>query len=154
MKKRAIVFAAITVLILTTAIICVLLASKQPTQIVTDGSQDQGLTFKISEVSPSGATVKYVQKNGDIKGELVITSFGIYLQEDYKYVLEINKMALLRDIPLQLDGGGTFEIDWTEAYDKLNPGEYYLQLSVYDETGDIMEQIYDHESYYIPFTLP
>lgn len=134
--------------------ILILLSLRQPKQIVTDGSQDQGLTFTITEISPTGAAVEYVQKKGDIKGELMIESFGIYLQEDYQYVLEVSKLELLQNIALQQNGSGSFIIDFARAYDPLKPGKYYLKLSVYDNVDDIMNPIYDHESYYIPFNLP
>lgn len=134
--------------------ILILLSLRQPKQIVTDGSQDQGLSFTITEISPIGATVDYEQKKGDIKGELVIESYGIYLQEDYQYVLEVNKSELLQNISLQQNSSGSFTIDFCKAYDPLKPGKYYLKLSVYDNVDDIMNPIYDHESYYIPFDLP
>ena len=134
--------------------ILILLSPRQPKQIVTDGSQDQGLTFTITEISPTGAAVEYVQKKGDIKGELMIESFGIYLQEDYQYVLEVNKSELLQNISLQQNSSGSFTIDFCKAYDPLKPGKYYLKLSVYDSVDDTMNPIYDHESYYIPFALP
>jgi len=134
--------------------VLILLSLRQPKQIVTDGSQDQGLTFTITEISPTGAAVEYVQEKGDIKGELMIESFGIYLQEDYQYVLEVNKLELLQNISLQQNGSGSFIIDFARAYDPLKPGKYYLKLSVYDNVDDIMNPIYDHESYYIPFNLP
>lgn len=141
-------------IIIAIVIILPLLFQSRTKQIVADGSQDLGLSFTIIEISPIGAAVEYVQKKGDIKGELIIGRFDIYLQEAYKPVLEINKLALVTDIPLQRDSSGSFEIDWTEAFDKLKPGEYYLRLSVYDMTNDIMEPYHHHESYYIPFTLP
>ena len=152
-KRIKLIFLSISIII-AIVIILSLLSLGQSKQIVTDGSQDQGLRFSITEVSPSGADIEYVQKKGDIEGELVIGRFGIYLQEDYKTVLELNKLALITQIPLQRNGNGSFEIDWTEAFDKLRPGEYYLRLSVYDMTYDIMEPYHDYESYYIPFTLP
>ena len=134
--------------------ILILLFLRQPKQIVADGSQDQGLSFTITEISPTGAAVEYVQKKGDIKGALMIESFGIYLQEDYQYVLEVNKSELLQNISLQQNGSGSFTIDFCKAYDPLKPGKYYLKLSVYDSVDDTMNPIYDHESYYIPFALP
>lgn len=134
--------------------ILILLSLRQPKQIVTDGSQNQGLSFTITEISPTGAAVEYVQKKGDIKGELMIESFGIYLQEDYQYVLEVSKLELLQNISLQQNGSGSFIIDFARAYDPLKPGKYYLKLSVYDNVDDIMNPIYDHESYFIPFNLP
>ena len=84
----------------------------------------------------------------------MIESFGIYLQEDYQYVLEVSKLELLQNISLQQNGSGSFIIDFARAYDPLKPGKYYLKLSVYDNIDDIMNPIYDHESYYIPFALP
>ena len=134
--------------------ILILLFLRQPKQIVADGSQDQGLSFTITEISPTGAAVEYVQKKGDIKGALMIESFGIYLQEDYQYVLEVNKSELLQNISLQQNSSGSFTIDFCKAYDPLKPGKYYLKLSVYDNVDDTMNPIYDHESYYIPFALP
>ena len=58
-----------------------------PSMVITDGSQDQGLSFRITQVSNTGATVEYVQKGGDVTGQLVIRHYGIYLQKDFKYVL-------------------------------------------------------------------
>ena len=151
-RLRPIIISISGIIALVTTLI--LLSLRQPKQIVTDGSQDQGLTFTITEISPTGAAVEYVQKKGDIKGELMIESFGIYLQEDYQYVLEVSKLELLQNISLQQNGSGSFIIDFARAYDPLKPGKYYLKLSVYDNVDDIMNPIYDHESYYIPFNLP
>lgn len=151
-RLRPIIISISGIIALVTTLI--LLSLRQPKQIVTDGSQDQGLTFTITEISPTGAAVEYVQKKGDIKGELMIESFGIYLQEDYQYVLEVSKLELLQNISLQQNGSGSFIIDFARAYDPLKPGKYYLKLSVYDNIDDIMNPIYDHESYYIPFDLP
>lgn len=151
-RLRPIIISISGIIALVTTLI--LLSLRQPKQIVTDGSQDQGLTFTITEISPTGAAVEYVQKKGDIKGELMIESFGIYLQEDYQYVLEVSKLELLQNISLQQNGSGSFIIDFARAYDPLKPGKYYLKLSVYDIVDDIMNPIYDHESYYIPFNLP
>lgn len=152
-KRIKLIFLSIFIII-AIVIILPLLSLRQSKQIVADGSQDQGLRFSITEVSPSGAAIEYVQKKGDIEGELIIRRFDIYLQEDYKAVLEINRSAHTTEIPLQRNSSGSFEIEWTEAFDKLKPGEYYLRLSVYDMTYDIMEPYHDFESYYIPFTLP
>jgi len=152
-KRIKLIFLSVLTII-SIVIILPLLSLRRSKQIVTDRSQDQGLTFTITEISPTGAAVEYVQKKGDIKGALVIESYGIYLQEDYQYVLEVNKLELLQNIPLQQNGSGSFIIDFARAYDPLKPGKYYLKLSVYDNVDDIMNPIYDHESYYIPFTLP
>lgn len=141
-------------IIIAIVIILPLLFQSRTKQIVADGSRDQGLSFTITEISPTGAAVEYVQKKGDIKGALMIESFGIYLQEDYQYVLEVNKSALLQNISLQQNSSGSFTIDFCKAYDPLKPGKYYLKLSVYDSVDDTMNPIYDHESYYIPFALP
>ena len=152
-KRIKLIFLSVLTII-SIVIILPLLSLRRSKQIVTDKSQDQGLTFTITEISPTGAAVEYVQKKGDIKGALVIESYGIYLQEDYQYVLEVNKLELLQYISLQQNASGSFIIDFARAYDPLKPGNYYLQLSVYDNVDDIMNPIYDHESYYIPFTLP
>ena len=152
-KRIKLIFLSILIII-AIVIILSLLSLGQSKQIMTDGSQDQGLTFTITEISPTGAAVEYVQKEGDIKGELMIESFGIYLQEDYQYVLEVSKLELLQNISLQQNGSGSFIIDFARAYDPLKPGKYYLKLSVYDSVDDTMNPIYDHESYYIPFALP
>lgn len=152
-KKIKLIFLSVLIII-AIVIILPLLFLIRTKQIVADGSQDQGLSFTITEISPTGAAVEYVQKKGDIKGALMIESFGIYLQEDYQYVLEVNKSELLQNISLQQNGSGSFTIDFSKAYDPLKPGKYYLKLSVYDNDDDTMNPIYDHESYYIPFALP
>jgi len=156
MKKRNAVYLAVAILAVVTvsSLLCIHRYFDWPEMVITDGSQNQGLAFRIPEVSPSGATIEYVQKNGDVKGELVVEYFSVYLKDGYKNILPINQTALLQNIPLQQGSRASFEIDWTEAYDQLKPGEYYLGLSVYDQTEDVYKNPSDHESYYIPFTLP
>lgn len=156
MKKRNAVYLVVALLavVIVSSLLYIHRYFDWPEMVITDGSQDQGLSFKITSISPSGASVKYVQKNGDVKGELIVESFSVYLQDGYKSILPINQTVLLQNIPLQQGARASFEIDWTEAYDQLKPGEYYLGLSVYDQTEDVYKNPSDHESYYIPFTLP
>ena len=54
-------------IIIAIVIILPLLFQSRTKQIVADGSQDQGLSFTITEISPTGAAVEYVHGFG---GEL------------------------------------------------------------------------------------
>ena len=58
------------------------------------------------------------------------------------------------DLPIPHGEYGSLDIDWSRAYDPLKPGDYYLGLSVDDITNDKADTLFDHESYYIPFTVP
>lgn len=157
MKKRALISISTITLVIIIAVSALprsLHTLTWPTMVISDGSQDQGLSFRVTQVSSTGATVEYSQRGGTTTGQLVISYFGIYLQKDFQYVLEINKVEQMLDLPLQNDSTGSFDIDWSSAYDPLKPGDYYLGLSVNDMTDNIAHLIGDHESYYIPFTLP
>ena len=157
MKKRTAIYIPVIVIMIVVAALVVppiLRALSWPPMVITDGSQDQGLSFRITQVSASGATVEYVQKGGKTAGELVISRFGIYFQKDFQYVLEVNKIEQELDLTLLHEARGSFDIDWSRAYDPLKPGDYYLGLSVDDITGDKADPLSDHETYYIPFTIP
>ena len=156
MKKRTLILisAAILVGISISAFLCIRRYFDWPGMVITNGSQDQGLSFRVTKASASGATVEYTQRGGDVTGQLVVSNFGIYLQKDFLYVLEVNKVEQMLDLSLKNDSYGSFYIDWSSAYDPLKPGDYYLGLSVDDMTGNASHPIGDHESYYIPFTLP
>ena len=156
MKRRTLIY-----MVIATVIIAAFLALPHlirtfawPTMVITDGSQDQGLSFRVTQVSNTGATVEFVQKGGDVTGQLVIVDFGIYLQKDLQYVLEVNKTEQVLDLPIPHEEYGSFDIDWSRAYAPLKPGDYYLGLSIDDMTGDKADPLFDHESYYIPFTIP
>ena len=157
MKKSTVIYiAVIAISILAASLMLrpILRTLAWPSMVITDGSQDQGLSFRITHVSNTGATVEYIQRGGDITGQLVISYFGIYHQKDLQYVLEVNKTEQVLDLPIPHDERGSFDIDWSLAYDPLKPGDYYLGLSVDDITNDKADPLFDHETYYIPFTIP
>jgi len=157
MKKRTVIYIAVIAISIVAAALMLLPIHRMlawPSMVITDGSQDQGLSFRVTQVSSTGATVEYVQKGGEITGQLVVSYFGIYLQKDFQYVLEVNKTEKVLNLSLLHGANGSFDIDWSRAYDPLKPGDYYLGLSVDDMTGDKADPLYDHETYYIPFTIP
>ena len=156
MKRRTLIYIAIALMIIVASLALprIIRTLAWPTMVISDGSQDQGLSFKVTQVSDTGATVEYAQRGGDVAGQLVIVNFGIYLQKDFKYVLEVNKTEQVLDFPIPHGEYGSFDIDWSRAYDPLKPGDYYLGLIVDDMTEDKADPLFDHESYYIPFTIP
>ena len=156
MKRRTLIYMAIVIMIIAASLMLprIIRTLGWPSMVITDGSQDQGLSFRVTQVSGTGATVEYAQRGGDVTGQLVIRHFGIYLQKDFKYVLEVNQTEQVLDLPIPHGEYGSFDIDWSRAYDPLKPGDYYLGLSIDDMTGDKADPLFDHESYYIPFTIP
>jgi len=156
MKRRTLIYMAIAIMIISASLMLprIIRTLSWPSMVITDGSQDQGLSFRVTQVSNTGATVEYTQRGGDITGQLVISHFAIYHQKDLQYVLEVNKTEQVLDLSIPHDEHGSFDIDWSRAYDPLKPGDYYLGLSVDDITNDKADLLSDHETYYIPFTIP
>lgn len=123
--------------------------------------EDWGLTFTVSSVSPSRITVDYTQCQGQEVGELTLESYMLYsIQEDGTSDYLARSWQDTEGLPaaIQSDGTGQFTLDWSATAGTLEPGEYYLSISVtdnYDEADlhPLMVNYYDTQSYHIVFTV-
>lgn len=124
--------------------------------------EDWGLTFEVSNVFPTQITVNYSQHQNQEIGNLTLDDYTLYAKAEDD-ALDIYLARSKRDaegfpIAIQSDGSGTIVIDWTDVAGPLEPGNYYLKLTIsdnYDELAvhPLMVNYYDKQSYHIQFTI-
>lgn len=127
--------------------------------------EDWGLAFEVASVTPTQITVNYTQQQSQEIGELTLDSYIMFpmnAEADPEggpgYIAMSQRDT--KDLPISLrsDDSGQFTIDWTEIAGALEPGEYYLKVTVSDnyEPTDIhplIEKFHDTQSYHIVFTI-
>ncbi len=127
--------------------------------------EDWGITFEVSDTSPTQITLDYTQQGGQQIGDLVIESYFLYPAETngspdntpgYIGWAKANSEGL--PIPLLRDTSGQITMDWSVICGSLDPGNYHLKLSISDiyeefEVHPLMANFYDKQSYYIAFSI-
>ena len=96
--------------------------------------EDWGLNFEITEVSPTGMTIRCTHSGGQQIGQLEIVDY------------------------LKADDVTEFTFDWSEPYGQVSSGEYELVLwikDIYDESQKhpLMRNFYDTQIYTVRFTV-
>lgn len=124
--------------------------------------EDWGLYFEVSKVSPTQITINYFQTQNHEIGELTLDDYTLYAKSEDDS-LDIYLARSKRDtkgfpISIQSNASGTFVVDWTDIAGALEPGEYYLKLTISDNYDDLhvhplMVNYYDKQSYHIQFTI-
>lgn len=114
-----------------------------------------GLALAAEDVSPTGLTLRFVQRDGAPTGELETGSpFWLEKEQDGTWV-EVE--PLIEDMAwdmmayvINMDGDTELEQSWSALYGELAPGSYRLGKTVMDfrDTGD-----YDQRDYYAYFTV-
>lgn len=128
--------------------------------------EDWGLTFEAANVTPTQITVNYTQQQSQEVGELTLDSYILFpMDEENNLDSGPNYIAMSRmdtsGLPISLlsDSSGQFTIDWGDTAGALEPGEYYLNVSVSDnfdptQVHPLIEKFHDKQSYHILFTVP
>lgn len=132
-----------------------------------DGSlldmEDWGLTFEVSDITPSGITLTVVQSGGQHFGTLQTNSYSlIYLDKNLMVQSSFDNMGTLTiaEAPIQITNDGTtvIPIDWSGFFQELPSGEYLLNLDIDDiydpETVHPLARNYhDFQNYTITFRI-
>lgn len=127
--------------------------------------EDWGLTFEAANVTPTQITVNYTQQQSQEVGELTLDSYMLFPMDgeadpdrgpNYVVMSRMDTPGL--PISLSSDGSGQFTIDWGDTAGALEPGEYYLKVSVSDnfdpaQVHPLIEKFHDKQSYHIVFTV-
>ena len=124
--------------------------------VAAQAQEDEwGLALAAEDVSPTGLTLRFVQRDGAPTGELETGSpFWLEKEQDGTWVeVEplIEDMAWdMRAHLISMGGEAGVAVDWTALYGQLPPGSYRLGKTVMDfrGTGD-----YDQRDYYAYFTV-
>lgn len=124
--------------------------------VAAQAQEDEwGLALAAEDVSPTGLTLRFVQRDGAPTGELETGSpFWLEKEQDGTWV-EVE--PLIEDLAwdmmayvINMDGDTELEQSWSALYGELAPGSYRLGKTVMDfrGTGD-----YDQRDYYAYFTV-
>ena len=121
--------------------------------------EDWGLDFEITEVSPTGMTIRCTHSGGQLIGQPEIVDYS--LSYDGKYLPLNDGFAFSPSLNATLQTNDVTEltIDWTEPYGQLSSGEYELVLwiqDIYDESQKhpLMRNFYDTQIYAVRFEIP
>ena len=121
--------------------------------------EDWGLSFEITEVSPTGLTLRCTQSGGQLIGQPEIQSYwlcyngkNLPLNDGFEFSPSLNATLRTNDIT-------ELTIDWTEPYGQVSSGEYELLLWIkdtYDESQKhpLMRNFYDTQIYAVRFEIP
>ena len=121
--------------------------------------EDWGLSFEITEVSPTGMTIRCTHSSGQQIGQLEATGYclsstGLFLllNDGFEFSPPMDNVVLKEDDVTE------FTLDWTEPYGQLSSGEYRIMLyvhDVYDESQNhsLMRNFYDTQIYNLDFTV-
>lgn len=128
--------------------------------------EDWGLTFKVSHVSPTQITLDCTQRGGQQIGELLIDDYLLFPAEASvdpdqapSYIGNYRKGSEWQPISISPGASGPITIDWSASAGTLEPGDYYLQLDIFDiyeesEVHPLMVNYYDKQRYNIAFSIP
>jgi len=122
--------------------------------------EDWGLTFSVTDVTPSGVCIMVDQSGGQQIGDIRLSSY--YLGKDEN--TPVDKLNGIReseyiDFKITLNGSTEISIDWTDAYGNLPSGQYLLDLSFVDiytttDVHPLMRNYYDDMSYILEINIP
>ena len=121
--------------------------------------EDWGLSFEITEVSPTGMTIRCTHSGGQQIGQLEAT--GYYLSSNELFLLlndGSESSPPMDNVVFKDDDVTEFTLDWAEPYGQLSSGEYRIMLyvhDVYDESQKhpLMRNFYDTQIYNLDFTI-
>lgn len=106
-------------------------------QLIPPPAPDWGVTFSVSNVTPTGMVLTCTQADGDYSGQLA-TNVGYYLERQTDSGWEIVSKTddeyefQGADIEISRDSVHSWTIDWSNIYGELSPGTYKLSKSVWE----------------------
>ncbi len=127
--------------------------------------ENWGLTFEVSDVSPTQITLGYTQRQGQEIGELLLEDYLLFPAgaswEPGKgpgFIGKYKKGPQWQPIPILSDTSGQITIDWSADAGTLEPGDYYIKMTLSDvyeesEVPPLTVNYHDKQSYNIAFTV-
>lgn len=121
--------------------------------------EDWGLSFEITEVSPTGLTLRCTQSGGQLIGQPEIQSYWLIPRSGKDLTRnEGFEAAPSLNATLQTDDVTELTIDWAAPYGQLPSGEYELDFlieDIYDESQKhpLMRNFYDTQFCVLYFTV-
>lgn len=123
--------------------------------------EDWGLEFTVKAVTPESLTVIYTQKQAQELGDLTVDGYIMFAEKEGaqdEFVTQTGRDAPGFPIAITSDGTGEITIDWSETAGKLNPGTYYLRITVTDnydpeKVPANVTKRYSKQAYCVEFTV-
>lgn len=104
-------------------------------QLIPPPAPDWGVTFSVSNVTPTGMVLTCTQADGDYSGQLA-TNVGYYLERQtdsgWEIVSKTNDEYVFQGAGIEIsrDSVHSWTIDWSNIYGELSPGTYKLNKPV------------------------
>lgn len=104
-------------------------------QLIPPPAPDWGVTFSVSNVTPTGMVLTCTQADGDYSGQLA-TNIGYYLERQtdsgWEIVSKTNDEYVFQGAGIEIsrDSVHSWTIDWSNIYGELSPGTYKLNKPV------------------------
>ena len=130
------------------------------TNILRYDYEDWGLSFNITDISPSGVRIMVNQTEGQQIGEIKLHAYDLWKDETTPVAkLSGNRESEYLDSYINMDGDTEIIINWTDAYGDLPSGEYLLDLTFVDvysasDVHPLMRNYYDDMGYLLEISIP
>ncbi len=112
-----------------------------------------GITFSVSSVTPTGATVVFSQSGGNPTGELMTGSYYRLEHKNEEMAFTVEGDIAWTSEAYMIQKGREFQtqVNWEWLYGTLEPGTYRIVKQVMDFRGP---GDFDEKEYYAEFTIP
>lgn len=117
--------------------------------------EDWGLSFTVTESTPTSVTIQCQQSGGQQIGQLFVDWYFLYNADDS---VKDSGESPSCSVPLTMNGATTFTLDWAEAYGALPSGDYRVSLNIRDhfeesQVHPLMRDFHDWQAYDLDFTI-
>lgn len=116
-------------------------------QLIPPPAPDWGVTFSVSNVTPTGMVLTCTQADGDYSGQLA-TNIGYYLERQtdsgWEIVSKTNDEYVFQGAGIEIsrDSVHSWTIDWSNIYGELSPGTYKLNKPVMERKDRQIIRVY------------
>ena len=118
-------------------------------QLIPPPAPDWGVTFSVSNVTPTGMVLTCTQADGDYSGQLA-TNVGYYLERQtdsgWEIVSKTNDEYVFQGAGIEIsrDSVHSWTIDWSNIYGELSPGTYKLNKPVWERKDRQTIRVYHY----------
>jgi len=130
----------------------------QHSALRADNDLDFGLTLTAEDVTNTGLTLTFEQSGGTFKGELQFDSqYSLEKLDGAKWVvcdtlIPEEEIAWTMELHLIQEGGSAeWDVDWTNLYGELKPGNYRIAKNIFDNVEGTPD--FDMNTYFAYFTV-
>lgn len=122
-------------------------------------SEDWGLVFKTTSVSPTSITLNCTQSGGQQIGELYTAYYAIRNSDGWIKRIDGENSGPGHEYPIVMGGSTELALDWNGYFGELPSGNYTLDLYIEDKYDDsqvhpLMVNYHDRQAYVIEFVVP